>query len=77
MKAPKSIFVCTECEYTSPKWLGRCPSCGNWNCMEEQFPQPEQPSRTRKPVAPAAQAVSFDELELPAYMRKDTGIGRA
>ena len=75
MKAPKSIFVCTECEYTSPKWLGRCPSCGNWNCMEEQFPEPETGTKAKRPVSPTAQAVSFDDLELPAYMRKDTGMG--
>ena len=40
MKAPKSVFVCTECEYTSPKWLGKCPSCGSWNTLEEQAPLP-------------------------------------
>ena len=28
-------FVCAECGYTSPKWLGRCPDCGNTVEMEE------------------------------------------
>lgn len=73
MKAPKSIFVCTECEYTSPKWLGRCPSCGNWNCMEEQVPRTE--TRPARAAAPSARAVPFDELELPSYMRSETGMG--
>lgn len=31
----KSVYVCTACGETSPRWLGRCPSCGAWNTMEE------------------------------------------
>ena len=29
-------FVCQECGYSSPKWLGKCPSCSNWNTMVEE-----------------------------------------
>ncbi len=28
-------FVCQECGYDSPQWLGKCPECGNWNSMKE------------------------------------------
>jgi DNA repair protein RadA/Sms len=31
----KTVYVCTECGETSPRWLGRCPSCGAWNTMTE------------------------------------------
>lgn len=31
----KSIFVCTNCGSTTSKWYGRCPSCGEWNTLEE------------------------------------------
>ena len=31
----KTAFVCTECGYDSPKWFGKCPSCGEWNTMKE------------------------------------------
>ncbi|MEG0763727.1 MAG: DNA repair protein RadA [Oscillospiraceae bacterium] len=31
----KSIFVCTSCGETSLRWLGKCPSCGEWNTMVE------------------------------------------
>lgn len=27
----KEIFRCTNCNYETPQWLGRCPSCGDWN----------------------------------------------
>lgn len=37
MKEPrlKTIYVCSNCGETSPRWMGRCPSCGSWNTMNE------------------------------------------
>ena len=34
MKASIS-FVCQECGYDSPQWLGKCPECGQWNSFRE------------------------------------------
>ncbi|MBD5094228.1 MAG: DNA repair protein RadA [Subdoligranulum sp.] len=31
----KTVYVCSSCGETSPRWLGRCPSCGEWNTMTE------------------------------------------
>src|SRR5471032_702563 len=31
----KSIYTCTECGGTAPKWQGQCPSCGAWNTLVE------------------------------------------
>lgn len=36
MAKPKTKFACTECGTESPKWLGKCPGCGNWNTMIEE-----------------------------------------
>ena len=36
MKGPKTIFVCRECGTTSPKWLGKCPTCGSWDSFDEE-----------------------------------------
>ncbi|MFQ7281398.1 MAG: hypothetical protein ACLRP7_03800, partial [Christensenellales bacterium] len=36
MAKTKTIFYCTNCGHESPKWVGRCPGCGEWNTMEEQ-----------------------------------------
>lgn len=33
----KTKFVCQECGYESPKWLGKCPSCGEWNTFVEEI----------------------------------------
>ncbi len=32
----KTKFTCTNCHYESPKWLGKCPNCGEWSTFEEQ-----------------------------------------
>ena len=35
MAKAATSFVCRECGYNSPKYLGKCPNCGNWSTMEE------------------------------------------
>jgi DNA repair protein RadA/Sms len=32
----KSIFICANCGYKSPRWQGKCPECNQWNTFEEQ-----------------------------------------
>ena len=43
-KAPTTQYVCSECGYTAPKWLGKCPDCGNFNTMQEEFVRPAEVS---------------------------------
>ena len=33
----KTVYVCKECGYDSPKWIGKCPACGAWNTFVEQI----------------------------------------
>jgi len=42
----KTVFVCTECGFDSPKWSGKCPSCGMWNTMVEKTVRADKPSAT-------------------------------
>lgn len=35
MAKAKTAYVCDNCGYDSPKWVGRCPSCGQWNSFKE------------------------------------------
>lgn len=37
MSKRKLAYVCQECGYDSPRWLGKCPGCGNWNTMVEEL----------------------------------------
>ena len=36
MAKKKTKFCCQSCGYESPKWLGRCPGCGEWNTFVEE-----------------------------------------
>lgn len=32
----KTVYLCSNCGYDSPKWLGKCPACGEWNSFVEE-----------------------------------------
>lgn len=36
MAKNKTVFVCNNCGYESPKWMGKCPACGEWNSFFEE-----------------------------------------
>ncbi|MDE6095720.1 MAG: DNA repair protein RadA [Muribaculaceae bacterium] len=36
MAKTKSVYFCQSCGYESPKWLGKCPGCGEWNTFAEE-----------------------------------------
>jgi len=44
MAKDKVVYVCKECGQESPKWIGRCPSCGQWNTYVEQVVRKESAS---------------------------------
>ena len=72
----KKVYVCTECDYQSPKWLGCCPSCKSWNTMTEETYQPKvAPKNTRTAlISEFSSPVLFSEMEMPEYIRSGTGI---
>jgi len=41
MPASKKEYVCSSCGRVEPKWLGKCPDCGEWNTFEERIVQPK------------------------------------
>ena len=41
MAKAKTIFFCSSCGASSPKWLGKCPHCGEWNTYQEEIIQKE------------------------------------
>ncbi|MGB9907362.1 MAG: DNA repair protein RadA [Candidatus Saccharicenans sp.] len=48
-----TVFVCQNCGFHSPKWLGRCSQCGQWNTMVEELEEdlaPELPESGGEPV---------------------------
>ena len=49
----KTTYVCSNCGASSAKWIGRCPSCGEWNTYNEEVLQPE-PTRSASAVGRSA-----------------------
>ena len=43
MAKEKTVYVCTNCGQESPKWAGKCPSCGQWNTFVEEVVRKEMP----------------------------------
>ena len=75
MKGLKTVYICSECNYTSPKWLGKCTSCGAWNSFEEETYKDVKSSPTAtSAIVGGEPAVSFHGLDIPEYMRVSTQI---
>ncbi len=49
MAKEKTAYVCSSCGYDSPKWIGKCPSCGEWNTFVEVRLGKTSPSPQRHP----------------------------
>ena len=63
----KTIYVCTQCGETSPRWLGRCPSCGAWNTMTEDVVA--EPTKTTGGKAGAVQRVTGQTSLVPQKLK--------
>lgn len=74
MAKPKTIYSCTECGATNPKWQGQCPGCNAWNTLVESVA--ETPGKHRfEALAPAARLQNLAEIEAREADRIATGIG--
>jgi len=73
--AEKTVYQCKECGYKASKWTGQCPMCHEWNTMEEQAYVPEIKASSKLLVTDYNNiAEKVSELELPNYMRSETGM---
>ena len=71
----KTVFVCTECGFDSPKWSGKCPSCGRWNTMKEITVKASATTSLRKSASglkeDAPQPETLDRIETTEEPRID------
>src|SRR6266545_340524 len=70
-KAVRTTFACAECGASTPRWVGRCPSCGAWNTLIEEVLARAGPPRARGPVTPA---IPITEVAAQVGAHKPTGI---
>ena len=71
----KTVFVCGECGYETPKWVGKCPGCGEWNTMVEdvRLPQKAAVSAAPRPVHTFS-AMPLSQINAADEHRFVTGI---
>ena len=77
MKGLKTIYICSDCGYKSPKWLGKCPACNEWNTFVEDVvasPSGTEKKNLRAIADVSSHAIPFSELDIPDYMRSATGL---
>ena len=75
MAKAKTIYACTECGATSPKWQGQCPGCNAWNTLVETVAEKSTPNSRFESLAPAAKLQNLSEIEAREAERIPTGIG--
>ncbi len=73
----RTVFVCQKCGYESPKWAGKCPECGEWNCLTEEVKAQETKktaARTRSftdfssEIVKLADSKSQKEVRIPTHI---------
>ncbi|MEG2514086.1 MAG: DNA repair protein RadA, partial [Bacteroidaceae bacterium] len=81
MAKDKTVYVCTNCGQDSPKWVGKCPNCGEWNTYVEEIVHREVTNKrpTSGIETPKAKPMTLSEIvtgEDPRINLKDEELNR-
>ena len=75
-KGRKTVYSCQACGYETPKWMGKCPECGQWHSLIEEAKIAGDTRRYRSASAPVdIVPVSIDAVDSRDETRIQTGIG--
>jgi DNA repair protein RadA/Sms len=75
MSKTKSIYTCSACGGTSPKWLGKCPHCEAWNTLIESVAEPTGASAHRfQALAKSLPVATLADIEATDVLRSPTGL---
>ncbi len=76
MAKAKTVFYCTACGNETPKWQGRCPSCGAWNTITEHIEKPVAAGKAKSaPVGMSREPKRLRDVDGDSELRFSTGIG--
>ncbi len=74
MAKDKTIYSCTECGGSNPKWLGKCPHCGAWNTLIESALESSSPVKNRfASLAKPSEVATLADIEATDMARTPTG----
>ena len=75
MAKAKTVFYCTNCGNETPRWQGKCPSCGAWNTIEEHIEKPAPAGRAKAaPVGQSRKPQKISEVTSGGELRFSTGM---
>ena len=76
MAKTKTVYFCTECGNETPKWQGKCPSCGAWNTLQEHIEKPSVPGRMKSagPMA-SRKPKTISQVDSGDEIRFSTALG--
>lgn len=66
----KSVYVCSECGYESPKWYGKCPGCNQWNTMDEKI---SETANSAKVITSPGHVMALGDITEDVERRISTG----
>lgn len=76
MSKVKTVYFCTECGNETPKWQGKCPSCGQWNTLQEHIEKPAIPGRSKPAGVSTERAPKLlKDVDCDTEVRFTTGMG--
>ncbi len=75
-KTPRASYKCTECGWTGPKWVGRCPECQAWSSVTEVSAAPARAGlrTTTTGTLPAKPARAIKDIPIGEVERTSTGL---
>ncbi len=74
MAKTKQVYYCTQCGYESSKWMGQCPSCGEWNTFEEGIVSAKTAKQARSSQE-RNRPISMEDVTTLSQKRISTHIG--
>jgi DNA repair protein RadA/Sms len=72
MPKSRTVYICQNCGAEAPKWIGKCPACGQWNTYVEEIIQKSSKTSQLKFSGPVSEPVSISEIASTAEKRIDT-----
>lgn len=70
----KTVFICQNCGIQSPKWMGKCPSCGGWNTFVEEIVEKKRSASAISTHLSANQPITLEDISAEQMKRITVGI---
>lgn len=72
----KTVYICSECGYETPRWLGQCPNCNEWNTLNEEIKTVVKESSVKRSLVGSnrGKAYPLSQITADTGHRYNTGL---